>query len=92
MGDPMQLAQELWDLAQSDASVAAILKKERKDLLLAITKGENTGDIVNASKNGSSYTARPGYTIGIRLAALSAAIRGLDEGIRPNRNQRVKFL
>ena len=91
MADVLALAQDLWDLAQDDTRVLATLKTERKSLLLSIASGAVTGDIVNASKNGASYTQRPGYTLQDRRAALSYAIQHIESGIRPSRNQRTRF-
>lgn len=91
MADVISLAQDLWDVTQDDPAVLNTLKTERKALVLAIASGATTGDIVNASKNGASYTQRPGYTLQDRRAALSVAIRHIEACVRPSRNQRIRF-
>lgn len=91
MADVISLAQDLWDIAQDDPAVLSTLKTERKSLVLAIAAGTTTGDIVNASKNGASYTQRPGYTLQDRRAALSVAINHIEGCIRPTHNQRIRF-
>lgn len=91
MADVVALAQDLWDLAQDDAGLLATLKTERSSLVLAIVAGTTTGDIVNASKNGASYTQRPGFTVQDRRAALSLAIQCIEADLRPSRNRRAIF-
>jgi len=91
MADSVALAQDLWDLGQVDPTVLGELRTEHKTFIMAIAKGEIPGDIVNGSKNGSSYTMRPGYTVNDRRTALSLAIRGLEIGIRPSRTCTIRF-
>ena len=91
MADAVSLAQDLWDLGQSDPTVLGELRKERKAFVMSLAKGEIGGDIVSGSKNGSSYTMRPGYTVNDRRTALSLAIYGLEIGIRPSRTCTVRF-
>lgn len=87
----MALAQDLWDIAWEDPSYAATLREEAVTLAKAIATGSNTGDVVSGSKNGATYTMRPGFTVQARLRAMRLAIKGLDQGIRPSRNRRVIF-
>lgn len=92
MADVLGLAKDLWDIGQDDPSLLPKLKAERAALVLAIRDGSGVGDIVQGSKNGASYTMRVGYSIEDRRAALSAAITGLQSGIRPGRVSRTIIL
>lgn len=91
MADVVPLAQTLYDLAQDDASIIAKLKTERRSLALGSIDGTTPGDVVNASKNGASYTMRPGYTVQDRLNVLAMAINAIETKIRPSRNKRILF-
>lgn len=91
MADAVTLAQTLWDLGQDDPSILGQLKAERKTLAMSIATGDVTGDIVTGSKNGASYTMRPGYTLQDRVNALGLAIYGLQIGLRPSRSVNVRF-
>ena len=91
MADVVALAQDMWDLARDDPSYAAQLKTDHKALVVAITSGTATGDVISASKNGSSYTMRPGFSIQDRMTAMKLAIRGITTGYRPSRSTRTRF-
>jgi len=91
MADPLTLAQDYWDLAQSDPTILATLQTQSRNILLGIANGTATGDIVQAGKNGANYTQRINYSLSDRQAAMKWAIESIKSGIRPSRNQRVKF-
>ena len=91
MADSVELAQALWDLGREDPTVLGDLKAERKSLVMSIATGGTTGDVVTGSKNGASYTLRPGYNLADRVVALRLAVNALEAGIRPSRTRRVKF-
>jgi hypothetical protein len=91
MADVVALAQDLWDLAWDDPSFEAELRGEHRTLLKAIAAGTSTNDIISGSKNGASYTARPGFNIQDRLAGMKLAIQGLDNKVRPSRYKRYFF-
>jgi aspartate/tyrosine/aromatic aminotransferase len=91
MADVVALAQDLWDLAWDDAAYAATLEEDAVTLTKAVAAGTNTGDVVSASKNGATYTMRPGFTVQERLRAMRLAIKGLKHRTRPSRNRRIVF-
>ena len=91
MADAVELAQTLWDLGREDPAILGQLKAEQKTLVLSIATGGTTGDVVTGSKNGASYTLRPGYSIADRVVALKLAVAGLQRNCRPSRLAKVRF-
>jgi hypothetical protein len=87
----MDLAQALWDEAQNDPSYAAVLRSQVSQLAKDMASGRVTGDIVSGSKNGSSYTMRPGMTIGVRLSAMRYVLKCLETNTPPSRTSRILF-
>ena len=92
MADVLGLAKDLWDIGQDDPSLLPKLKAERAALVLGIRDGSRIGDIISGSENGASYTMRVGYSLDDRRAALSAAITGLQSGIRPGNVSYTRIL
>lgn len=91
MADAMELAQALWDEAQSDPSYAAVLRQQVSELAKGMASGRITGDLVSGSKNGAAYTMRPGMTIGIRLSAMRYVLKCLETNTPPSRTSRITF-
>lgn len=91
MADIVSLAQDLYDEARGDAAFAASLKAARKALLTGVVSGGTYGSIVNASKNGASYTIRIDVSTEDRRNALKLAVKGLETGVRPSRTYHARF-
>lgn len=91
MADIVSLAADLWDVAQDDPFLLGRLERERNSLIESVALGTTTGDIINASKNGVSYSMRVGYTLNDRISALRLAINGIKMNIRPSRTSQVRF-
>lgn len=92
MADVLALAQDIWDLAREDPQYAAQLKTDYATLVKAIVSGAAAGDVISGSKNGASYTMRPGYSVQDRHAAIKWAVSGINTGFRPSRNRVTRFL
>jgi hypothetical protein len=91
MADVVSLAQDFYDEAVKDAAFAAALQAARKALLTGMLSGGTYGSIVNASKNGGSYTIRVDVSTEDRRNALKLAVKGLDCGVRPSRTYHARF-
>jgi len=91
VADLLSLAQDLWDEACQDAGLLAEYQEEKRALLKGIRSGSGNSDIVSGTKNGASYTARVGFSVEDRLAALRYAINGIQSGVRPSNVNRISF-
>jgi hypothetical protein len=86
-----ELAVELWKEAQNDPAFVGVLRSELSSLVRGMALGTATGDIINASKNGASYTMRPSVTLNARKEAISYALWCIDNNMQPTRTRRVIF-
>ena len=91
MADVVSLAQDFYDTAICDAEFRAALLSARTALLTGMLSGGTYGSIVNASKNGASYTIRIDVSTEDRRNALKLAANGLTSGIRPSRTYHARF-
>ena len=91
MADVVEAAAQIWDVYQDDNSILATLVADRKALVLAIAAGTKSGDVIQGSKNGVSYTMRTGFSLQDQLTLLRLAIQGIEANVRPSRNRRIRF-
>lgn len=91
MASVVELAQDFYREGCKDPSFAASLASYHRTLLLSVASGDRCGDVVQGSKNGSSYTIRPAYSLDERRQAISLALACLRGGTPPTNTQKSRF-
>ena len=97
-GNPQAITPNLDRLAKQQAMVmnkayapSTVCCPSRTALLTGMLSGGTYGSIVNASKNGASYTIRVDVSTEDRRNALKLAVNGLNSGVRPSRTYHARF-
>ena len=91
MASVVELARDFYNQGCKDPSFAASLADYHKQILVSVMSGDRCGDVVQGSKNGSSYTIRPAYSLDERRQAISLALICLKAGTPPTNTQKSRF-
>jgi hypothetical protein len=96
MADILGFAQDIYDAAldedgvPNDAEIES-LRTDLRTLIAAQRSGTTTGTLTSASKNGVAYTQQPDMSPSDRRAAMSWALKGLQNSTRPSSTAYVRF-